>query len=209
LLDRSSRPERVDLSQFDNSRYQVGRSLPWQLLWFFLGLPLLRSALIPFSAFRCVLLRAFGAEIGDGVVIKPGVRVKYPWKLRVGNHCWIGEDAWIDNIAQVSIHSHVCISQGVYLCTGNHDWSDPAFALVERPIEIHEGAWVAAGAILGPGVVIGECAIAGLGSVVSGPIPPYEVHSGNPAVYVRRREISPQHRNDLPSMKAPSPGVRG
>ncbi len=179
----------VRLRDFTNSWYQPGRSLPWRLAWFFLGLPLLRSSLIPFSSFRVRLLRLFGATVGDGVVIKPGVRVKYPWRLAVGDHCWLGEDCWIDNLADVRIGGNVCVSQGAYFCTGNHDWTDPSFGLVVKPIVLRDGSWAGAKAVLAPGVTVGECAIASAGSVVTKDIPPFEIHGGNPAVFVKRRQI--------------------
>jgi putative colanic acid biosynthesis acetyltransferase WcaF len=186
-------PGRVDLSLFDNSRntdYQIGRSFVVRVAWFLVGLPLLRCPLIGSSAFRRTLLRWFGADIGPGVVIKPGVRVKFPWKLKLGKSCWIGEDCWIDNLAPVTVGDNACVSQGVYLCTGSHDWSDPAFRLITRPIMIHDGAWVAARVSVGPGAVIGQHAVVGFGSVVSGTVPPYEIHVGNPAAFYRRREIA-------------------
>jgi putative colanic acid biosynthesis acetyltransferase WcaF len=181
--------QKVQLSSYDNSRYSPGRGIAWQLLWFFFGLPLLRSALVPFTGLRVKLLRAFGAQIGQGVVIKPGVRVKYPWRLRVGNDCWIGEDAWIDNIASVTFGNDVCISQRSYFCTGNHDWTDPAFSLRERPIRIGNGAWIGAQALVGPGVIVGDGAVLTAGSVANRDIPPYDVHAGNPATFVRARII--------------------
>jgi putative colanic acid biosynthesis acetyltransferase WcaF len=182
----------VDLSRFDNKRdsdYKIGRSLPVRMAWFLVGLPLLRCAVISSSGFRRTLLRWFGADIGEGAVIKPGVRVKFPWKLKLGKSCWIGEDCWIDNLAPVVLGDNVCLSQGVYLCTGSHDWSDPAFRLITRPIQVHDGAWIAARVSVGPGSIIGKHAVLGFGSVVTGNIPPDEVHMGNPAAFYRRREI--------------------
>ena len=131
----------------------------------------------------------FGARIGRGVVIKPGVRVKYPWLLDVGHHSWLGEDCWIDNLAPVRIGANVCVSQGAYLCTGNHDWNDPAFKLIVKSIVLHDGAWAGARALIAPGVEIGACGVAAAGSVVTTSIPPYEIHAGNPARFVRRREF--------------------
>jgi putative colanic acid biosynthesis acetyltransferase WcaF len=185
----------VDLSRFDNTRsgYDIGRSFLVRTAWFVFGLPLLRSSLLPSSSIRRFLLRCFGAEIGEGVVIKPGVRVKFPWKLQTGKHCWIGEDCWIDNMAPVILGDHVCLSQGTYLCTGNHDWTDPAFGLITRPIKINHGAWIAARASLGPGVVIGHCAVVGFGAVVTKSIPPYQIHGGNPAKFLQRREVAVSH----------------
>jgi putative colanic acid biosynthesis acetyltransferase WcaF len=160
-----------------------------QALWFFLGLPLLRSSLIPSSGLRADLLRLFGARIGAGIVIKPGVRVKYPWLLSLGPHSWIGEDVWIDNLAPVSIGANVCISQGAFLCTGNHDWSDPSFGLIVRPIIVQDGAWVGARCLICPGVSVGRGGIAAAGSVITGSIPSFEIYAGNPAAFVRDRKI--------------------
>jgi putative colanic acid biosynthesis acetyltransferase WcaF len=179
----------VRLRKFDNSWYQPGRSRAWQALWFFAGLPLLRSALLPSSGIRVWLLRRFGAAIGQGVIIKPGVRVKYPWRLTVGDDCWIGEDCWIDNLAAVRLGRDAVLSQGVYLCTGNHDWSDPAFGLRIGPITLADGAWVGARAVVAPGVSLGDSAIAAAGSVVTRSIPAGEVHAGNPASFVKQRVI--------------------
>src|SRR5436190_13728620 len=101
----------VQLARFDNSGYDPGRPLAVQVLWFAVGLQLLRCAWLPGSAFRRGLLRWFGARVGAGVVCKPGMRVKYPWRLSVGDHSWIGEDCWIDNLADVTIGRNCCLSQ--------------------------------------------------------------------------------------------------
>ncbi len=191
-----------DLTQFDNSWYSPGRSRAVQALWFMLGLPLLRCTLLPWSGVRVLLLRLFGARIGRGVVIKPGARVKYPWRLSIGNRTWIGEDAWIDNLAPVTVGHNVCISQGAYLCTGNHDWSDAAFALIVAGISLDHGSWVGARAIVCPGVMLGEGAVATAGSVVTRHIPPFEIHSGNPAGFVRQRTIRGALPADQPVLPA-------
>lgn len=182
----------VRLDRFENRWYQPGRSAPWQIAWFFVGLQLLRCSWLPSSGFRVSLLRLFGARVGVGVVIKPGVRVKYPWHLTIGDYSWIGEDCWIDNLAPVQIGSHVCLSQGVYFCTGNHDWADPAFGLMVKPIKLLDGSWAGAKSVLTPGVVLGEGAIAAAGSVVTRDIQAYEIHSGNPAAFVKRRHLRNQ-----------------
>lgn len=164
--------------------------------WFFGGLPLLRSSWLPSSGLRAAILRVFGARIGRRPVIKPGVRVKYPWLFQAGDDCWIGEDAWIDNLACVHLGNNVCISQGAYFCTGNHDWSDPAFGLIVKTIEIADGAWIGARAMLAPGASIGECAVVAAGSVVSGRVPPFEIHGGNPAAFLRQRIIRTEPQSD-------------
>ncbi len=189
-------PTPIDLSKYKHT-YRSERSSLVRALWFFVGLPLLRCQALPSSSFRRWLLRLFGAEIGTAVVIKPGVRVKYPWLLRVGDHCWIGEDCWIDNLSLVHLGNHVCISQGVYLCTGNHDWSDPTFGLIVRPIHVHDGAWICARAIVGPGAIIGEGAVLTAGSVATKSLQPYVVYAGNPAT---------QFANRIPNVEITSGG---
>jgi putative colanic acid biosynthesis acetyltransferase WcaF len=159
-------------------------------LWYFCGLPLVRAHWLPVSAIKTGLLNLFGAKVGRGVYIKPGVRVKFPWYLTIGDYCWIGEDVWIDNLAPVAIGSHVCISQGAYLCTGNHDWSSPNMKLFRRPIELRDGCWVGARATLCPGTTLGIGAIVTVGSVASGDIPAYQIWAGNPARYIRDRKIT-------------------
>jgi putative colanic acid biosynthesis acetyltransferase WcaF len=178
---------RVDLSHPDNSAYDKGQSFLVMALWHFLGYPLVRSNLIPVSRVKCAVLRLFGAKIGRGVYAKPGLRVKFPWYLTVGDYCWLGEDAWIDNLAPVRIGSHVCVSQSAYLCTGNHDWTTPNMKLFRRPIVLEDGSWVGARATVCPGVTLREGAIAAAGSVVTRDIPAFEIWAGNPAAYLKAR----------------------
>jgi putative colanic acid biosynthesis acetyltransferase WcaF len=137
-------------------------------------------------------LRLFGAQIGRGVRLKPGVRVKFPWRLVVGDHVWMGENAWIDNLALVQLDSNVCLSQKVYLCTGNHDWSDPAFQLKIAPIHIKEGSWIAAGAMVGPGVTVERGAVLTLGGVAVRSLNAMTIYAGNPAQAIKQRVL--QHK---------------
>lgn len=171
----------VDLRAFRKDHSIAGRGWCLQVLWLSVGSVLLRNSWLVGSGWRVWLLRIFGAKIGRDVQIKTGVRVKYPWKLQVGECSWIGEDCWIDNMADVVVGNNVCLSQACYLCTGNHDWKDRAFQMYAKRISLEDGSWVAARATLGPGVTIGKDAIAAIGSVVSSSIPPGEIHSGNPA----------------------------
>jgi putative colanic acid biosynthesis acetyltransferase WcaF len=177
------------LNNYTPTGYTPGASIIKQLFWFFGGDLLFRTHLLPINAFKVFLLRLFGAEIGKGVVIKPGVKVKFPWRLKVGNHVWIGENVWIDNIAPVTIRNHVCISQDVYLCTGNHDWRDPNFKLLTGEIYVEDGSWLAARSVIGPGVRVGRGAILGLGSVASRSLQPMTIYSGNPAQPVKERNL--------------------
>lgn len=178
----------VDLSKPDNSDYVKGRPFPAWALWHLIGSPLVESNLLPFSAFKCWVLRRFGARIGKNVYWKPEVKVKFPWFLTVGDHCWIGERVWIDNLAPVSIGSHVCLSQGAYLCTGNHDWGVPNMKFSRQGIVLEDGCWVGAQTTICPGTTVGVGAVLTAGSTGSKRIPSYEIWGGSPARFVRKRE---------------------
>ncbi|QPN64288.1 colanic acid biosynthesis acetyltransferase WcaF [Synechococcus sp. CBW1004] len=167
--------------------WHPGAPLQIQILWFGLGAPLLAARWLPGSAWRVGLLRCFGARIGSDCRLKPGLRVKFPWRLQVGQACWLAEDAWIDNLSQVTLGDRVCLSQGTYLCTGNHDFRSPAFDLRLGPITIGSDSWIAARAVLSPGTHVGSGAVITLGAVVSGEVPHGAIMRGNPAVQVGDR----------------------
>lgn len=167
--------------------WHPGAPLLVRTLWFCIGAPLLSTRWLPGSAWRVLLLRGFGARIGRGCRIKPGLRVKFPWRLQVGQACWLAEDAWLDNLAPITLGDRVCLSQGVYLCTGNHNFRSPGFDLRLDPITIGDDAWIAARAVLAPGSQIGPGAVVAFGAVVSGTISPRAIVRGNPAVVVGQR----------------------
>lgn len=173
----------VSLASFQYNRTIYTKPFLFRAVWKLLGLPLLRSPLLYGTNWRVLLLKTFGARIGEGVQIKTGVRVTAPWLLKIGEHSWIGEDCWIDNMAMVTVGNNVCISQGVYLCTGNHDWKDPTFRMFAMEITLGDGCWIASRSVLAPGVTVGRNAIAGIGSVVSSSIPSNLIYSGNPATF--------------------------
>lgn len=179
------------LDNYTLGNYTPGAPYWKQLLWYFLGSPLFASHLLPISTLKVWLLRSFGAKIGHKVRIKPGVRVKFPWRLTVGDCVWIGEDTWIDNLASVHIESHVCLSQGVYLCTGNHDWNHPHFKLMPAPIHIEQGSWIAAKSVIGPGVTVGRGAVLTLGGVTGSSLESGVIYAGNPAQPIKRRKLRP------------------
>jgi putative colanic acid biosynthesis acetyltransferase WcaF len=181
------------LSAYSSGGFSRGRSRLVEAAWLVVQW-LLVASWVPGSRHRVLLLRAFGAGIGAGVVLKSGLRVKFPWRLTIGDHAWLGESVWIDNLAPVTIGSDCCISQGAYICTGTHDWSKRTFDLATRPIHIGAGSWIAAACIVGPGVRVGEGAVLGLGSVATRDLAPGAVYRGNPAVLVGERVMEGERR---------------
>jgi putative colanic acid biosynthesis acetyltransferase WcaF len=184
-----SNKAKVDLSAYDNSWYNPGAGSFKRLCWYFINVLFFINPLNPSNRLKVILLRLFGAKIGNGVVIKPAVNIKYPWFLHVGNHVWIGEKVWIDNLDKVVIEDHVCISQGAMLLTGNHHYRKTTFDLITGPIKLEEGSWIGAFAIVCPGVICRTHSVLSVNSVATETLEPYWVYKGNPAVKSRERTI--------------------
>lgn len=158
------------LDRFTGAGYDKGRPAGIQVGWLLLSGLVVRRWWCP-TPLRIAILRAFGAEIGEGVLIRHGVKIHWPWKLTVGDHSWIGEDSWILNLEPVTIGSQVCISQGVLLCTGSHDRRSPTFEFDNAPIVVGDDAWIAARATVLRGVTIGEGAVVGATALVTRDVP--------------------------------------
>ena len=178
----------MDLKTYDNSDFDRGAPLWKEALWFAVRVTFFQTAIPWPSELRVAFLRAFGAKIGRGVVVRANVNISFPWRLSIGDHVWIGEDVGILSLAQVTIESNVCISQRAYLCTGSHEFLREDFKLKVAPVNVRSGAWVAAAAFIAPGVEIGAGSVVSAGSVVFENVAPATLVRGNPAVVVK--EIS-------------------
>ncbi len=175
----------MDLSQFRSElslANRLGRGL-WGVVWLFLFRPTLR----PFHAWRCFLLRLFGAKLGRGVRVYASARIWAPWNLTMGDFSVLGDYVDCYNVAPIEIGAHSVISQYSFLCAATHDPDQPAFPLIAKPIRIGARAWVAADAFVGPGVTVGEGAIVGARASVFKDVAPWIVVGGNPARKIRDR----------------------
>lgn len=183
----------TDLSRYDNSTYKPGASMIRQVAWYYINAIVFRSALFPFSGLKCFLLRRFGARVGRGINIKPSVNIKYPWRLTIGDHSWIGEGSWIDNLDDVVIGSHCCISQGAMLLCGNHNYRRPAFDLKTGRITLEDGVWIGAHSIVCPGITCKSHSMLAVNSVATRNMAAWTIYQGNPAAKVATRvfETSP------------------
>ena len=178
-----------DFSKFNNKEFNPGNII-LRITWYLVSLIFFKSSWFPFSFFKVFILRIFGAKIGKSVVIKPNVNIKYPWKLFLGNHVWIGENVWIDNLDEVKIGNNVCISQGAFLLCGNHNYKKESFDLITKPIKVENGVWIGAKSIVLPGVTAKSHSILSAGSVTSKNLEAYSIYKGNPAEKVGIRTIS-------------------
>lgn len=141
----------------------------------------------PFHSWRAWLLRLFGARVGKGVHVYPGVKIWAPWNLSVDDQAGIASGAILYSQGRITIGKRAVISQGAHLCAGTHDYEKPGFPLITRPITIGDHAWVAAEAFIHPGVTIGEGAVIGARSVVTHDMPAWMVCAGHPCTPIKPR----------------------
>jgi putative colanic acid biosynthesis acetyltransferase WcaF len=181
--------KKTRLENYDNTKYSPGRNIFVLSLWYFVNVLFFINPMNPFSSLKVALLRVFGARVGMGVNIKPSVNIKYPWRLKIGDYVWIGEGVWIDNLANVAIGDNSCISQGVLLLTGSHDYTKETFDVLVGDIVLEEGVWLGAKSLVYPNVVCKSHSILGANSVAIKDLDAYSIHHGNPAVVISKRVI--------------------
>lgn len=138
-------------------------------LWMLVEYFLVTNALQPNSRLRAMALRAFGAKIGAGVILRPRLRVKFPWNLEIGDNSWIGEGVWIHNQDKLTIGHDVCISQETFITTGSHDFRND-MSLQTKPVVIEPGVWICSRAIITSGSHLGRSSVIPAGSVISGAV---------------------------------------
>ena len=160
-----------DLSRFTGAGYDVGRGVTWRIAWLLVSGTAFMRWWMP-ARTRVAILRAFGATIGEGVLIRHRVRIHWPWKLTVGDDSWIGEGAWLLNLEPISIGRSVCISQEALVCTGSHDRRSPTFEFDNAPITIEDGCWIATRTTILRGVTVGSRSTIAAGAVVAHDIQP-------------------------------------
>jgi putative colanic acid biosynthesis acetyltransferase WcaF len=143
---------------------------------------------IPFpSKFKILLLKVFGAKIGKKVVIKPYVKIKFPWNLHINDYVWLGENVWIDNLSLVSIGSNCCISQNSIILTGNHNYKKDTFDLMTSPITIEEEVWIGANCFISNGITIQKKSVILVSSTLTKSTEPNSIYQGNPAIKIKNR----------------------
>ena len=159
----------------------------WCLVWMFLFRPTPRGNI--FRPWRIFLLKLFGANLKWSSNVLPSCRIWQPWKLTMGAYACLSEEVDCYSVDEIVIGAQATVSQGVKLCSASHDISSRIMELTTSPIHIGENAWVAGWSIILPGVTIGEGAVVGAGSVVTKDVEPWTVVGGNPARFIKRREL--------------------
>lgn len=177
-----------DLSTYKTPKGFRGRSKIVVQLWWIVQATFFRWSPQFLYGWRRLLLRSFGAKIGRNVIIRPTVKITYPWKLSIGNHSWIGDEVNLYTLGEISIGDHSVISQKSYLCTGTHDYTSSDFRIYAEPIIIEDKCWLATDVYVAPGITIHEGSVVGARSSVYSDLPSNKVCVGNPAKPVKNRD---------------------
>ena len=185
-----SRQSAVDLARYRNRHplKNLAARFLWQAAWAAGASWTPRYVL---NGWRRLLLRMFGAKVGKGCRLTSSMEVWTPSRLFMGRSVWIDRNVYLYDVERITIGDNAIVSDGAFICTAGHDITKSDFPLTVAPVEIGAGAWVAARAIVLPGVKIGEGAVVAAGAVVSKDVEPWTVVAGNPARPVKKREVVP------------------
>lgn len=164
-----------------------GRSAVVVQLWWLVQSTLFACSPQFMFGWRRWLLKLFGAKVGQSILVRPSVKVTYPWKVSIGDHVWIGDDVVLYSLGEIAIGDHAVVSQRSYLCAASHDYTQPDFPIYDQRICIGAQAWLATDVFVAPGVTIGEGTVVGARSSVFHDLPTMMVCVGSPAKPIKPR----------------------
>ena len=164
-----------------------GRSAIVVQLWWIVQASLFAWSPQFLYGWRRFLLRLFGAEIGASVILRPDVKVTYPWKVKIGNYSWIGDNVELYSLGEIEIGENVVISQKCYLCTGSHDYKAEYFPIYAKKITIKDECWLATDVYVAPGITIEKGIVVGARSSVFSNLAKPGIYTGSPAKFYKSR----------------------
>jgi putative colanic acid biosynthesis acetyltransferase WcaF len=165
-----------------------GKSKLFIQLWWLAQATVINCSPQVFYGWRRFWLRLFGAQIGKKVLIRPSVKITYPWKVSIGDYSWIGDDVVLYSLGEIEIGSNTVISQKSYLCTGSHDYTKESFDIFSKKITVGNSCWLATDVFVAPGITISDGAIVGARSSVLSDINSKTINVGSPAKEIRERK---------------------
>lgn len=136
---------------------------------------------------RHLLAQVIGS-VGEGVDIRPPLRVDYGHNITIGDGSWVNFGLTALDVAPIVIGQDVLIGPNCSLYTAIHPTEPgPRRAKWESaaPITLGDNVWLGGSVVVCPGVTIGENSIIGAGAVVTRDIPANSIAVGNPARVIR------------------------
>ena len=180
----------LDLKNYRNRhslKSKIARAV-WNVAWMLFARSTPEHSRL-FNKWRIILLRMFGAKIGQGCVVKSSCEIWQPWNLEIDDYVALSERVVCYTVERIKIGSKTTVSREAFLCCAGHDIASPIMELTYAPITIGYNSWIAGRAIVMPGVTVGDGAVVAAGAVVTKDVEPWTVVGGNPARFIKKREI--------------------
>ncbi|MEL0644033.1 putative colanic acid biosynthesis acetyltransferase [Olleya sp. Ti.3.14] len=139
--------------------------------------------------YRVWLIRLFGADVDWTCSLDRHAIIDHPWNLKMGPLSSLKANSWTYCLDKITIGEKCCISKHVFLLTGSHKLNSLNFDLITMPIVIKDCVWLSTRANILPGVTINDFAVIGANSVVTKSVAAFTIVGGNPAKFIKQREI--------------------
>ncbi|TRZ53922.1 acyltransferase [bacterium] len=163
---------------------------------FFLDLWLYKLWIIgycPSHTIRKFFYKISGMKLGRGATFHMGARFFYPKNIEIGEGTIVGDHAFFDGRAKITIGKQVDIASQVMIYNSEHDLADPTFKATEEPVTIGDYVFIGPRAIILPGVNIGNGAVIAGGAVVTKDVPENTIVGGVPAKVIGERPLKNQN----------------
>jgi putative colanic acid biosynthesis acetyltransferase WcaF len=160
-----------------------------RFVWLVVSIVLFRPFGLPFfNHWRIFLLRCFGAKIDRHSVVHASTYIPAPWQLTMGINSALGPQVKL-HFGKTIIGSKVTVSQRTYLCSATHDSERLNLPFRAGKIVIEDYVWIAAEAFIMPNITLKEGCIVGARAAVFEDVEPYTIVLGNPAKFIKNREL--------------------
>ena len=156
---------------------------------------------VPSHLFRKLFYVLSGMKIGKGSTIHMWANFFEPTRIKIGDDSIIGDHAFLDGRAALTIGSHVDIASGVMIYNSEHDLEKEDFSARVDPVEIGDYVFIGPRAIILPGIKIGKGAIVAAGAVVTKDVSDFTIVGGVPAKEIgERKNKNPSYRLGRPRL---------
>ena len=150
---------------------------------------------VPFHTVRNFCYRLSGIKIGRGATFHMWANFFEPKNISIGDGTIIGDHAFLDGRAELTIGKHVDIASSVMIYNSEHDLEKDDFSAKDAPVVIDDYVFIGPRAIILPGVKIGTGAVVAAGAVVTKDVLPFKIVGGVPAKEIgERKNKSPKYR---------------
>lgn len=143
----------------------------------------------PFNFWRLFVLKIFGEKIYGKPFVHQRARIQIPWNLILHDRAALGDRANVYTLGEIEIFENATVAQEAYLSTGTHAFDKNSMNLITDKITIGRNVFIGARTFIMPGITVGEYAVVGANSTVTKNVEPWTVVGGNPAKFIKKREI--------------------